>query len=112
MADNKSETQKFAPLKDMENPDQLKQSISYQVGELKELSKVVDPATLIARHERVEFTPAEGKQVLRKIDRWLLPMLMWVYMIQFADKTSLNYASVMGLRTDVHLDSKSQQYSW
>jgi hypothetical protein len=35
-----------------------------------------------------------------------------VYAIQFADKTSLNYASIMGIRTDTHLDDQSQQYSW
>ncbi|KAK6079628.1 MFS allantoate transporter [Seiridium cupressi] len=31
---------------------------------------------------------------------------------EFADKISLNYASLMGIRTDAHLDPNSQQYSW
>ncbi|THX57363.1 MFS general substrate transporter [Aureobasidium pullulans] len=71
-----------------------------------------DHALAIIGHERIEFTAQENAAVLRKIDLHLLPLLMWVYMIQFADKTSLNYASVMGIRDDTHLDPNSQQYSW
>lgn len=39
-------------------------------------------------------------------------MLCWIYALQFADKTSLNYASLMGIREDTNLDPSSQQYSW
>ncbi|XHF98770.1 hypothetical protein AWENTII_002308 [Aspergillus wentii] len=70
-----------------------------------------DPALQFA-NERIEYTPDEAKNVLRKIDLVLMPLLCWVYMLQFADKTSLNYASLMNIREDAHLDPKSQQYSW
>ncbi|ORY85703.1 major facilitator superfamily domain-containing protein [Protomyces lactucae-debilis] len=56
-----------------------------------------------------EYTKAEYKELLRKIDRTLMPIMCAVYAIQFVDKTSLSYASVMGLRTDTHL--KGNQYS-
>ncbi|KAH6884929.1 major facilitator superfamily domain-containing protein [Thelonectria olida] len=71
-----------------------------------------DPALHFASGEDVEFTPEEEKSVLRKIDWALMPLLCWIYALQFADKTSLNYASLMGIREDTHLDPDSQQYSW
>ena len=86
-----------------------------ELGTVEELSTVThafDPAIAVLGQERIEYTEAEGRSVLRRIDRHILPMLMWVYCIQFADKTSLNYASLMGIRTDTHLVTASQQYSW
>lgn len=83
------------------------------VGELSTVGKsAVDPALAFRGLDAVEFTVEEGKRVLRKIDLHLLPLLCWVYAIQFADKTSLNYASVMGIRTDTRLNPNSQEYSW
>lgn len=32
--------------------------------------------------------------------------------IQYADKQTLNYASLMGIREDIHLHPNSNQYSW
>lgn len=72
----------------------------------------VDPAYDFAAGEVVEFTADEERSVLSKIDWHILPLLCWVYMVQFADKTTLNYASLMGIRTDTHLNPKSQEYSW
>lgn len=71
-----------------------------------------DPALHFAGGEDVEFTPEEERSVLRKIDWALMPLLCWIYALQFADKTSLNYASLMGIREDTKLDPDSQQYSW
>lgn len=71
-----------------------------------------DPALHFIAGEEVEYTPEEERSVLRKIDWALMPMLCWIYALQFADKTSLNYASLMGIREDTHLDPTSQQYSW
>lgn len=99
-------------LDDFDGSNPVTKSLSYQVGELEELSKTRDPALLALGHATIEYNPEEGRSVLRKIDLHLLPMLTWVYMIQFADKTSLNYASVMGVREDTHLDPNSDQFSW
>lgn len=60
----------------------------------------------------VQYSEEEERAVLRKIDWNIIPLLCTVYMIQFADKTSLNYASLMGIREDANLDPNSQQYSW
>ncbi|RDW83238.1 MFS general substrate transporter-26 [Coleophoma crateriformis] len=57
-----------------------------------------------------DYTPEEYKTLLKKIDRYLLP-LMWVcYGIQQTDKTSLGTQALFGLRTDTHL--VGQQYQW
>ncbi|KAM5353399.1 hypothetical protein ACJ41O_000049 [Fusarium nematophilum] len=74
--------------------------------------KDADPALAFVQGEAIEFTPEEEKSVLRKIDWALMPLLCWIYALQFADKTSLNYASLMGIREDTKLDPNSQQYSW
>ena len=86
-----------------------------ELGTVEELStghRAFDPAIAVIGHEKVEYTEAEGRSVLRRIDWHIMPILMWVYCVQFADKTSLNYASLMGIRTDTHLVTASQQYSW
>jgi hypothetical protein len=103
---------KMADVKRSEMPKDIS---TLEAGELQDIShrdKAQDHALAIIGHDRIEFTAQENAAVLRKIDLHLLPLLMWVYMIQFADKTSLNYASVMGIRDDTHLDPNSQQYSW
>lgn len=72
----------------------------------------VDPALDFAGGEEVTFTPEEERQVVRKIDRALMALLCWIYALQFADKTSLNYVSLMGIREDTNLDPNSQEFSW
>lgn len=60
--------------------------------------------------EPIELDEATHRQLLRKIDWNLMPMLCVVYMLNYLDKTSLSYASVMGLKTDANLTGT--QYSW
>ena len=99
----------------MDNESSLKPVTSLELGHVRDVkldTLKYDPAVVVLGQGQVEYTAEEGRDVLRHIDWHILPMLMWVYCIQFADKTSLNYASLMGIRTDVHLDADSQQYSW
>jgi ACS family allantoate permease-like MFS transporter len=95
------------------NHDTEAVTMDIQDGDFKKREiKDLDPALQFTNAEEIEYTPEEGKKVLSKIDRVMMPLLCWVYLIQFADKTSLNYASLMGIREDTHLDPNSQQYSW
>ncbi|KAI0456229.1 MFS general substrate transporter [Xylaria acuta] len=57
-----------------------------------------------------DIDPREARQVLRKIDTHLLPLLMGTYLLQYLDKTSINSASVFGLKEGTNLHG--QQYSW
>lgn len=54
--------------------------------------------------------PEEEKKLIRKIDLYLLPLICILYALQFMDKNSLNWASVLGVRKDLHMHG--QQYAW
>lgn len=60
--------------------------------------------------ETFELTPEDERKLLRKIDWNLMPMLCLVYGLNYLDKTTVSYASIMGLKTDLNL--VGQEYSW
>jgi len=62
------------------------------------------------RQDARDIDPAEAKRVLRKIDFHILPVLMMTYMLQYLDKSSINFASVFGLQKGTNLHG--QDYSW
>ncbi|KAJ3544171.1 hypothetical protein NM208_g3199 [Fusarium decemcellulare] len=57
-----------------------------------------------------DLTPEEDQMILRKVDRWLLPVMASAYVFQFLDKTALSYSAILGLQQDLHLVGKD--YSW
>ncbi|KAL4907802.1 hypothetical protein BDW74DRAFT_166435 [Aspergillus multicolor] len=57
-----------------------------------------------------EYTEAQYKRLLRKIDRYLIPMMFFCYGIQQTDKTSISIQALFGMRTDLGLHG--QQYQW
>jgi hypothetical protein len=65
---------------------------------------------LYKKQDATNINPQEAGRVLRKIDLHVLPLLMVSYMLQYLDKSSINFASVYGLQTGTHL--KGQDYSW
>ena len=72
---------------------------AYDLNSEDQLAAVEDGTTKMAE-----------KRLLRKIDMSLLPLLTLSYMLQFLDKQTLNFASVMGLIQDLNLHGA--QYSW
>ncbi|KAK4446047.1 MFS general substrate transporter [Podospora aff. communis PSN243] len=60
--------------------------------------------------ERVSLTEADSKRILRKTDKVILTILVWVYLLQILDKTILGYSAIFGLREDTNLTGN--QYSW
>jgi sugar phosphate permease len=50
------------------------------------------------------------KQVIRKADWHILPLLFSAYFLQFMDKIVLNYANVMGLQRDLKM--VGNDFSW
>jgi ACS family allantoate permease-like MFS transporter len=52
--------------------------------------------------ETILMTPLEEKKLLRKIDRNLMPLLCIVYGLNYLDKTTVSYASIMGLKVCFH----------
>ncbi|KAL7420650.1 hypothetical protein Q5752_004601 [Cryptotrichosporon argae] len=69
-------------------------------------------AAFLARYsgEQREITDEENRRVRWKIDRYIMPIVCYIYFCQQLDKATLSYASVFGLATDAHL--VGQQYSW
>ncbi|KAH8432463.1 putative MFS transporter [Aspergillus melleus] len=62
------------------------------------------------QHQGLEYTSDEAKKVLRKVDSRLIPLMFVVYMLQYLDKNSINFASVYGLKQGTHITGS--QYSW
>ncbi|KAF2115221.1 major facilitator superfamily domain-containing protein [Lophiotrema nucula] len=67
----------------------------------------------------IEISEETNKRLLRKIDLHLMPIMCVVYGLNYLDKTTLSYASIMGLKLP-HSDDKNKsgigitgnQYSW
>jgi predicted MFS family arabinose efflux permease len=56
------------------------------------------------------FDEAEMRATLRRIDLVLMPFMCLSVLLQYLDKTSLNYANLLNIKTDLHFDA--HQYSW
>jgi ACS family allantoate permease-like MFS transporter len=76
------------------------------------LDIIRSPFSLLMRSVAAEgeYTEEQYKQLRRKIDRYLLPLMWLCYGIQQTDKTALGTQATFGLREDTGL--KGQQYSW
>ena len=61
-------------------------------------------------HHELETDPAETKKVLRKIDKRVVPVLFFIYMLQYLDKNGINYASAWGLQKGTNL--VGDDYAW
>ncbi|KAF2147307.1 uncharacterized protein K452DRAFT_5121 [Aplosporella prunicola CBS 121167] len=57
-----------------------------------------------------ELDAPTQRRLLRRIDARLMPLLCVVYGLNYLDKTTLSYASIMGIKAD--LDLSGDEYSW
>ncbi|KAJ5207275.1 Major facilitator superfamily domain general substrate transporter [Penicillium cf. griseofulvum] len=60
--------------------------------------------------ETIELDEATNRRLLKIIDWHMMPIMCLVYGMNYLDKTTLSYASVMGLKKDLNL--KGDQYQW
>ncbi|KAI9825932.1 MAG: hypothetical protein M1819_000451 [Sarea resinae] len=51
-----------------------------------------------------------SRRLVRKIDRYVMPLICIVYFLQYLDKIAISYASVTGLRQSAHLHGN--QFNW
>ncbi|SCW02225.1 LAFE_0F01728g1_1 [Lachancea fermentati] len=58
----------------------------------------------------LEVDAETNKRLLRKADLYICTMMSVVYAVQYMDKQTNSYASVMGMRSDLHMHGN--QYSW
>ncbi|CAH6722936.1 allantoate permease [[Candida] jaroonii] len=64
----------------------------------------------LADGDIIELTPEVEKKLKRKTDMYLLPIMVTLYCLQFMDKLSNSFSSILGLRTDLNMTG--QIYSW
>ena len=58
----------------------------------------------------IEIDEATNKRLIRRIDWNLMPLMCVVYGMNYLDKTTLSYASIMGIKKDIHL--VGDNYQW
>ena len=58
----------------------------------------------------IEISEAENRRLLRIIDFNILPLMCVVYGINYLDKTTISYASIMGIKKDINL--VGDDYQW
>ncbi|OAA65593.1 allantoate permease [Niveomyces insectorum RCEF 264] len=56
------------------------------------------------------MTPEIERKIVRKIDSWIIPILVFVATLGAVDKVEIGTASLYGFQTDNHMHG--QQYSW
>lgn len=64
---------------------------------------------VIQNGETIVLTPQDEKRLIRKIDRTILPLMCVVYGLNYLDKTSISYASIMGFKVGRLETPHSQQ---
>jgi ACS family allantoate permease-like MFS transporter len=70
----------------------------------------VDEAGRFAGVHALVVDEETNRKIRRKIDWHMLPIMGFLYMLQYLDKTTLSYASSMNLKSDININSA--QYSW
>ncbi|KAH9950247.1 MFS general substrate transporter [Amylocystis lapponica] len=70
----------------------------------------VDVAAGFTAGKDITLDPQEAARVRRKIDWHLMPLMCVMYMMQFADKTTLGQSAVLGLLKGDHLSQN--QFNW
>lgn len=75
------------------------------------LSEKVDDAMALAEDaNKVEYDEKIDKRILRKIDLMLIPVLAFVYALQYMDKITVSFGAIMGLKTNYNM--VGAMYSW
>jgi hypothetical protein len=73
-------------------------------------SRLDDTYEAYKSNRGIEVDPAEIKKTLRKIDTRIVPILFFIYLLQYLDKNGINYASAFGFIEGTKLGKNG--YSW
>ncbi|KAI0165264.1 major facilitator superfamily transporter allantoate [Hypoxylon sp. FL1284] len=69
-----------------------------------------DALDFFKSHGITEVSPEDDKRILRKIDMFLMPLMLVTNTLNFLDKNALSNSVNFGLKEDNHITSS--QYSW
>ncbi|KZT26575.1 MFS general substrate transporter [Neolentinus lepideus HHB14362 ss-1] len=70
----------------------------------------VDVAAQLTSGKDVTVDPQQALRLRRKIDLHLMPLMCILYLMQFADKTTLGQSAVLGIIPSAHLNQN--QFNW
>ncbi|KAF2833596.1 MFS general substrate transporter [Ophiobolus disseminans] len=73
-------------------------------------SQLDDTYEAYKNNQGVELDPVEAKRTLRKLDKRIIPILFFTYLLQYLDKNGINYASAFGFIEGTNLGKNG--YSW
>ena len=83
----------------------------------KELPWYIINNLIIPRYQSVNWhgilvhqTPEVNRKIVIKLDAYVLSIMFFTSILQFLDKTALNYANLFGIGTDLGLSGS--EYSW
>ncbi|KAF3023007.1 hypothetical protein E8E14_011085 [Neopestalotiopsis sp. 37M] len=97
--------------------DHIQPTASTSQGETSEAIKNVDDKNLdeaarylVNTEEYGPMTPEKEKKIVKKIDAWMIPILLFAATLAAVDKVEIGTASLYGFQTDNGM--VGQQYSW
>ncbi|KLO10428.1 MFS general substrate transporter [Schizopora paradoxa] len=70
----------------------------------------VDVAAQLDSGSDETVSPEDAVRIRRRVDLHILPLMCLLYLMQFADKTTLGQSAVLGLLEDAHLTAN--QFNW
>ena len=81
-----------------------------ELGNLQDADEALQAAANDGDAGEIPIDKETSRKLLRKIDLHIMPMMCIVYGLNYLDKTTLSYASIMGLETDLHLTKHNYQW--
>ncbi|KAJ5102998.1 transporter [Penicillium argentinense] len=91
---------------DVETPKHVDPTLEKHAHDADEAMKAFDEM----QGEAIELDESTNRRLLRTIDWHLMPIMCCVYGMNYLDKTTLSYASIMGIKEDLNL--VGDQYQW
>lgn len=92
----KTENQEIENVAGMNNVDEPQKNHTDYSQVDKEIAKY-------ATDGAIEIDEATNKRLKKMIDKRVLVVMMFTYLLQTLDKGALSFASIMGIKTDAHL---------
>ncbi|KAF3401882.1 hypothetical protein F1880_009907 [Penicillium rolfsii] len=71
----------------------------------------VDKEVQMYANSGVHVSEEDNKRLKKMIDRRVLVIMILTYFLQALDKGTMSFSSIMGIKTDAHLED-GQKYSW
>ena len=80
------------------------------LGNLQDADEALQAVRNSGDAEEIAIDEELNTRLLRKIDLHIMPIMCVVYGLNYLDKTTLSYASIMGLQTDLNLTKSNYQW--